>query len=169
MIDNVFLLMGSIFAGMGILFTAIGGIFSFIRSAASQDTLLDVLPFLLSFGGVGIIFLIIGIVFIVIAKNQKRRHAHLKETGERLFASITGGMPDYTIRVNRKHPYRLECRYDDLFSGDTYLFRSEPIWQDPNLYIGQQITVYADRTDRSKYYVDTEMLKRYHTSVHDYR
>lgn len=166
--SNIFHFMGSIFAGIGILFTIIGVLFG-VSPATGKSTYPDMFPFLLTFGGAGILFLIIGIVLIVIAQKQKHKAARLKETGERLFSSVTGGMPDYTIRINQRYPYRLECRYDDPFSKETYLFRSGPIWQDPNLYIGQQITVYADRTDRSNYYVDTETLERCCISVHDYR
>lgn len=175
---NVFTLLGTIFACIGTLFFVIGlvmGIFSFVSPSDTFEGFEGFPVFVAVYGLVGIVFAIVGFTFLAVSRKSQKKQEELIRSGEQLCAEVTGGSLDFAVRVNRQHPYRLECCYKDPFTGDAYLFRSGYIWQDPSFYLGREVTVYADRNDRSRYYVDTDSLTETsinvddYTNVHDYR
>lgn len=172
--ENIFTFIGAVFTGLGIVFVLIAAVsgITFFRLNGQVRHFPDMLPFFLTFAVVGSVFTIVGLAFLIHSKRQKNKRKQLMESGERLFAEITGGYLDYSLRINGRYPYRLECRYEDPFSGESYLYRSGPVWFDPSLFTGQQVTVYANRNDRSIYYVDTDFLGyngQSASAVHDYR
>lgn len=118
---------------------------------------------------VGAPFLVIGAVFLVIVIKKSSRKKKLMSTGRRVYAEVTGGLMNYNYTVNGRHPYKLECRYTDETTGMTIFCSSGNIWADPELYVGQQVTVWVDPADLSKYYVDVESLLNTDNNVRDYR
>ena len=110
------------------------------------------------FGGISIPFLIIGLVFLLVLRAKKNKKRNLLQNGRMVEAVVTGGMINYNVRVNNRHPWKLECRFEDTFTGATYLFSSNNIWKDPFLYVGQNVKVYLDRENPKKYYVDIDSL-----------
>lgn len=118
--------------------------------------------------GVGLPFCIVGAVFLGIMIKRDNKRKRLLQTGQRIFAEVTGGYINLTYQVGRRHPYRLECKYTDAVTGAEYLFSSGNIWLDPQLYLGKQVAVYLDRADFSKYYVDAESLTG-SAEVYDFR
>lgn len=123
----------------------------------------------------GLPFLAVGIFFMVLMLRRGNKKKALMTNGRKLYAEVTGGNMNFTYRVNRRHPYKLECQYTDMLNGATYLFSSGNVWIDPNLYIGRQVAVYVDPADFSKYYVDVESLNGVNTpgennvDIYDYR
>lgn len=117
---------------------------------------------------VGLPFLLIGGFFIFLSYRKKRKKQRLMQTGRRLPAEVTGSRMNFNYTVNGRHPYQLECRYTDPATGAVYLFCSYNIWIDPELYVGQQVMVYADPADYGKYYVDVDSLQS-ERAVYDYR
>ena len=61
--------------------------------------------------------------------------------------------------VNGRHPYKLECKYEDVFSGITHMFSSDYVWENPQAYIGRQVKVYCNRDFTGPYYVDLDSLQ----------
>ncbi len=122
-------------------------------------------------GGISIPFLIIGIVFLLVLRAKKKKKRELLQNGRMIEAEVTGGQINYNVRVNNRHPWKLECKYEDTFTGATYLFSSNNMWKDPFLYVGQSVKVYIDRENPRKYYVDLDGLKELETEVQifDYR
>ncbi len=106
------------------------------------------------FGGIGGLFLIIGIVFIMSVTKKKSLSRRLKETGYYIYAHID--FVDTTgIRINNQPTFVIRCSYDNPYDGKTYKFKSEHIGFDPTMNIqGDTIRVYVDEKDYSKYYVD---------------
>ena len=133
----------------------------------------EMLLFLVTYilGGIGIPFLIIGIVFLLVLRAKKNKKRNLLQNGRMVEAVVTGGQINYNVRVNNRHPWKLECKYEDAFTGAAYLFSSNSIWKDPFLYVGQNVKVYMDRENPRKYYVDVDSLKESETEVQifDYR
>ncbi|MED9903925.1 MAG: hypothetical protein UFG06_07055 [Lachnospiraceae bacterium] len=117
---------------------------------------------------IGLPFFIIGAVFLAVTARRGKKKQLLMQTGQKLFAEVTGGHMAVNYTVNGRHPYKLECRYTDTFTGKTYLFGSGNIWLDPALYIGKQVAVYADPADFSKYYVDAASLQE-NEEIFDFR
>lgn len=123
-------------------------------------------------GGIGIFFVVFGMVFLAVSGKKGKKKKRLLNEGRKIYAEVTGGQINYNYRVNGRHPYKLECRYTDTFTGAVYLFRSDNTWLDPNAHIGRQVAVYVDAADMSRYHVDVESLNgdaEYTTNVYDYR
>lgn len=120
---------------------------------------------------VGAPFLIIGLVFVLVSAGKKKKKQNLLQNGRVVEAVVTGGQINYNVQVNRRHPWKLECKYEDTFTGATYLYSSNNIWEDPFLYIGQTVKVYVDRNNPKKYYVDVNSLQTSQSGsvVFDYR
>lgn len=109
-------------------------------------------------GCIGVPFFVIGGVFLLIVRKRKKKKQYLLRNGRQVMAEVTGGRLNYNYAVNGRHPWKMECKYEDIYSGELYLFSSENIWIDPELYIGQQVAVYVDADNYRKYYVDVESL-----------
>lgn len=121
---------------------------------------------------VGVPFVVMGIVFLLVVVRRKKKQQYLMQNGRKIFAEVTGGSRNYHYDVNGKHPWKLECKYDDPSTGAVYLFASGNIWTDPQFYVGQQIAVYVEGENYKKYYVDVESLissQNSGTHVYDYR
>ncbi|MGN1149004.1 MAG: DUF3592 domain-containing protein [Lachnospiraceae bacterium] len=123
-------------------------------------------------GCVGVPFFIIGCVFLLVLGKRKKKKQYLMQNGRRIMAEVTGGSRNYNYAVNGRHPWRLECKYEDIYTGALYLFSSGNIWIDPELYIGQQVAVYVDADNYKKHYVDVESLisaENNGAQIYDYR
>lgn len=121
------------------------------------------------FGGMGAVFALLGGAVLGARLKKKQKQKKLVEAGHHIFAEVTGGHICYNYQVNGRHPFKLECRYTDVFSGQTYLYSSDYTWEDPEMYIGQQVAVYVDQADMSKYYVDLDSLQSVHATINDFR
>ncbi len=121
---------------------------------------------------VGGVFAFIGGCFIVINVKKTVRRKRLIIDGEQLSAVVTSVYCNNNVKINGRHPYRAECEYTDPYSGEKYLFSSDNVMSDISGLEGYTVTVYADRNDRSKYYIDmNELTDRYNeeNKIHDYR
>ncbi|MCM1227164.1 MAG: DUF3592 domain-containing protein [Clostridium sp.] len=123
------------------------------------------------FMGIGGLFLILGIVFIAVNAASSKRIKSLMENGEALTGIVTNVTLNTSMRVNGRHPYKAECEVTDPYSGERYLYSSKNVTEDISGLIGSEVTVYTDRNDRSKYYVDIDGLLSRETgeNIHDYR
>lgn len=106
----------------------------------------------------GVIFALMGGSFLFAGKLGGRKNRKLKETGRKVYAEVTGGRVCYNYTVNGRHPFKLECKYEDTATFNTYLYSSGYTWDDPEVYVGQQVAVYIDQNDMGKYYVDLDSL-----------
>lgn len=96
----------------------------------------------------------------------------LKENGEVLTGTIAKVKIITSVTINGDHPFRAECEYTDPGTGEKYLFSSKNVLEDITGFIGSEVKIYAERNNRSNYYVDMEeLLNRAgtETTVHDYR
>ena len=110
------------------------------------------------FGVVAIPFLVLSIILIVVMVSRNKRFSRIYEEGKRITAEVTGGRINRNYSVNNRHPWRLECRYEDTFSGEEHVFKSGNVWFDPNQYIGRPISVYILDGNFSNYYIDVDSL-----------
>ncbi len=127
--------------------------------------------FVLIFGLLGLIFAVIGIIMSAVHVRKKKKEKWLRDNGRKIQAEVTGGHVCYNYTVNNRHPFQLECRYEDTGYGQVYLFSSGMTWLNPNNYIGSYVDVYVDSSDMSRYFVDTDSLKYQENNavIHDYR
>lgn len=161
---------------LGIIFTVLGAIFLIVTLIVAVAVLpnvtgaegedLYILPIV--FGSIGTPFLLVGIGFLIFVGVKDKKKKELMQNGNLIYAMVTGGSEVFNVEVNGRHPWKLECKYEDPFSGEVYLYSSRNTFTDPYPYIGQQIAVYVDKNDPSKYYVDIQSLRQ-QENVHDFR
>lgn len=126
--------------------------------------------FKIIFCSIGGIFAIIGGVFLLVTMLDKKKKKRLIEKGKKCFAEVTGAVINYQVQVNRKFPYRLDCKYIDEITGITYLYRSGNVWENPDQYIGSQVPVYVNPDKPKEYYVAIEELSNSNSAMFcDYR
>ena len=111
-------------------------------------------------GAVGALFAGIGIALAASSVLRKRKQRKIMENGNMIWAEVTGGVLCRNVSVNGRHPYKLDCKYEDVFSGSIYMFRSDYLWEDPELYVGRQIKVYTNPNAMNEYYVDVDSLQQ---------
>lgn len=112
------------------------------------------------FTGMGIVFLIIGLLVGVIPYTKEVKRKKLIETGEQATGVITNVIVDRSVEINGRHPYKAECEVIDPITGERYLYSSQTVMNDISYLIGQSIAVYYNPDNRGEYYVDLD-------SVHD--
>lgn len=110
------------------------------------------------FGVVAAPFLVVAIILIVVIVSRGKRFSRIYEEGKRITAEVTGGKINRNYSVNNRHPWRLECRYEDTFTGEEHVFMSGNVWFDPNQYLGRPISVYILDGNYSNYYIDVDSL-----------
>ncbi len=124
------------------------------------------------FISVGGFFTVIGVVFLIICYIKKRRVNDLVMNGDKLSGTIIAVRTNYKIKVNNRYPFIADCEVVNPYDNERYLYRSENVVADISMLVGMTVTVYVDRNDRSKYYVDIqELLNNYNNDykIHDYR
>lgn len=110
------------------------------------------LPLIL--GGIGTVFFITGAIMAVLPWLAGRRQQKLERFGHRIIADIVG-VKRRNIRVNRQHAYRVEARWQDPRSSETYRFFSENIWFDPTRYLTDEaVPVLIDQANPKIYHMD---------------
>ncbi|NCC43113.1 MAG: phage holin family protein [Clostridia bacterium] len=162
----IFTIMGSVFAGIGLAISLL---------AVSYP---DRWMFFLIFGGIGGIFLVIGIIFLARELRKKSQVKRLKNSGDYVNAVIKSVAVDSSIeyggmagtsalyknlsasgsheQVYTSHPLYFQCSYAAP-DGIEHIFRSESkVGLDQERYIGQNVKVYYKGDDFRKYYVALE-------------
>lgn len=116
---------------------------------------------------IGIVFMVLGGIAILVGGvslvqdwKHKKKLENLRRTGKRLIATIDRITINTRIAVNEEHPYVIWCSYVDGFSGATFEFKSENIWNDPYEVcdVGNHICVWVNANDYLDYYVDVDSL-----------
>lgn len=106
------------------------------------------------FGGVGLIFAIIGIYNLIKLKNRKALIKSLLEGGNYIYAKfdkvVTSG-----VYINNRPTYLILCIYKNPEDGTIYSFKSDHLSFDPTSMISNEnIKVYIEGSDFSKNYID---------------
>ena len=171
-------LLGWIFLVIGVLLIIGGAVSELIISGVLKNrewviesmTNTSVPIFIIVYCSIGGVFTIIGVSFLLVTLGSEKKKKKLIETGRKYYAEVTGAIINYRVQVNRKNPYRLDCRYVDEFTGVTYLYRSENVWDNPDQYIGLQVPVYVNPNKPKEYYVAIDDLSNSNGAMFcDYR
>lgn len=176
--NYVIVLLGWIFLVIGVLLIIGGAVSELIITRVLENrewviesmTNTSVPIFKIVYCSIGGVFTIIGVSFLLVTLGSKKKQKKLIEIGRKYYAEVTGAIINYRVQVNRKNPYRLDCRYVDEFTGVTYLYRSENVWENPDQYIGLQVPVYVNPNKPKEYYVAVEELSSSKSTMFcDYR
>ena len=145
------LIIGIVFTIIGVTFLPCGII---LHQTITDKTERDI--FLYTFGGIGIIFLLIGVIFLILMLKKRKEAQQLLVDGRYIVAEICEIVPNYTVRVNGKYPYVIHCKYEAL-DGTVHIFKSRNLFFNPEpLLKSNSVKVYTDRTNYKKYYVDID-------------
>ncbi|MGN0401279.1 MAG: DUF3592 domain-containing protein [Acetatifactor sp.] len=121
--------------------------------------------------GMGLIFGSVGAIPLLLRAKKSSKRNRLRENGKVLHAKVVNIDINRSYSVNGRHPYFIICEYQDEYSGKTYRFKSENIWQEVvlNSMDEQYIDVFVNPGDFSQYTVDVEgFLNRLQSDVIDY-
>ncbi|GHU70142.1 hypothetical protein AGMMS49992_01990 [Clostridia bacterium] len=113
----------------------------------------------------GLPFLIIAVVFAIIAQAARRREDSLRASGNKIEAPIDSIGPLYNYGYNRSNAFIITCRWEGADDGRVYVYRSEMLSFDPTGYLAEHgiktMTIYLDRYNPKRYYMDvTAITKR---------
>ena len=148
---SALLIVGSIFTILGAVFLATGVI---IYYALKEEE--GAILFLLIFGGIGLLFFALGVIFLIVELKKKLRNDKLLGAGNYVMAEVLEVTLNYNVAVNRRHPYIVRCRYQDMY-GNVHIFKSRDLFFDPtDLFKDQMVKVYVDGENYKHYYVDID-------------
>jgi len=110
-------------------------------------------------GGLGVLFLIIGVFGNVLAFFRQRKQASLTLYGDRIDTKIQGVERNLSLRVNGRHPYQIVTQGINTRTSQKQTFKSQNLWRDPSTYLDERwITVYVDKKHPKRYFMDISFL-----------
>lgn len=169
---SAFYFIAIMFLGMGLIFFGIGAM-GFINPDFLGDmSAKDRTVFLAVFMGIGGLFALVGLIWLIILLMKRAGNKRLMTEGYKLEGTVTNVEMNMNIAINGRHPYKLECRVNNPYDGNVYLYSSANITDDVSHLIGQTVMVYVDRNNPKKYYVDVqEFINRqmYGNNIIDFR
>lgn len=108
--------------------------------------------------GIGLLFFILGIIFLILNRRNKKRALRLVEAGNYIYAEVSHAEPNINILVNGRYPYQVICRYTDEY-GTIHLFRSKNISFNPEGILKDTfVKVYVEPGNMKHYYVDIDSI-----------
>ena len=147
---------------IGIVFTLIGGIeciCGLITFLCVSDDLGYL--FLYIFVGNGLLFFILGVLFLSYEINRRLRANRLLNSGNFVLAEISDVTMQYFVRVGFRHPYIILCKYQDAL-GEIHTFKSRELLHihrsllSGRSLLGQKVKVYVEDKNLKHYYVDID-------------
>ena len=110
-------------------------------------------------GGLGGVFFCVGMGMTLAGVLGQRKAAYLKEHGKSIDSEFVEVELNESVAVNDKNPYRIITEWTDSSTNQHFVFKSANLWQNPSTHIkGRNITVYIDKTNPKKYFMDTSFL-----------
>ncbi|MDD1510313.1 DUF3592 domain-containing protein [Pseudomonas sp. CNPSo 3701] len=110
-------------------------------------------------GGIGAVFLTLGLLFVLPPLLGKRRAAELLVTGTPVQAEVVDVELNGGLSINGRNPYRIVAQWLNPQTNKLHVFRSENLWFDPGPYISESlVTVMIDPANPKRYSMDTRFL-----------
>ncbi len=110
-------------------------------------------------GGIGLIFLLIGLVLVLPPLLARRRAAQLQVSGTPVQAEVVDVELNGALTVNGRSPYRIVAQWLNPQTNKLHVFRSANLWFDPGPYISESlVTVMIDPQNPKRYSMDTRFL-----------
>jgi len=118
------------------------------------------------FGGMGFMFGSIGLVLLLVVYRTSRKEKWLMTNGQIIYADLERVILDRSIRMRGRNPYRILCQWLEPRTQTVCVFKSKPIWYNPEDYIRQEkIPVRIDPANPRRYVVDLSFLPKSMDSV----
>lgn len=148
-------IIGWIFTPMGLLFVPLG--LALARYAAGDGN--ERLAFLLSFTGMGAVFLAVGLLLLGLDLRRRHRQRAAYEGGYCVTAKIAGFRTNTRVNVNGRHPETVECHYTDPATGIVHVYESRYLYHRvEDLLTSGEVPVYLDRMNPDVGFVDIDAV-----------
>jgi len=104
--------------------------------------------------------LLVNIVSVYQDKKRNTKANKFKTTGRKVEAEVMKIDTDLSITALKKHPYMIDIRWADPFTGREYTHTIRAVWQDPKILLAGRntIDVYIDRENPEDYFLDIEFM-----------
>ena len=110
-------------------------------------------------GGIGLVFLLIGIAIVLPPLIGRLRGASLLATGTPVQAEVVDVELNEGLSINGRNPYRIVAQWLNPQTNKLHVFRSANLWFDPGPYISESlVTVMIDPPNPKRYSMDTRFL-----------
>ena len=89
-------------------------------------------------------------------QNICEQHKKLLENGKHIYATVDSIELDMQRTYMDRHPYVVNCSYEDISTKEKYFCKSHPVTFNPSEFYrpGDKIDVYVDQYNKDKYYVE---------------
>ena len=149
-------ILGFVFMPMGLIFLPIGLGLWFSKAGHNPE---DPLVFLAVFGGIGAVFLFLGLAFLFVDLRRRARMRRAYESGNYVMAKITDVKVNTSVNGTHGSPYVLECQYKDPDTGVVHIWYSRNLYMNvKELLASDEVPVYVDRTDYRIAFVDVDAI-----------
>ncbi|MBR1707829.1 MAG: hypothetical protein IJ719_03230 [Clostridia bacterium] len=149
-------IVGMIFTPIGLLFLPLGLLLWHVNVTGDPR---DSLVFLIAFGGVGAVFLLLGLALLF--ADLRRRHLQRRayEGGYYVMAHIARASVQRNVNLNGSNPLVIECHYTDPDTGIAHVYYSRYLYTDvTDLLTSDEVPVYIDRMDDRVGFVDIDAV-----------
>ena len=147
-------IVGWVFLPLGLLFILLAAGFALFATREADETL-RILMYI--FGGEGLLFALIGGVFLSKDVSRRRGMQEAIDQGYYIMAKVTGVSTQTNVTMNGRHPNVVECQV--MEDGVLHVYRSRYLYFDPTDALnGREVKVYINRGNPDYYYVDVDEL-----------
>ena len=149
-------LIGFIFTPLGAFFIALGVLLFALKAGTAPE---DPMVFLCVFGGMGLVFCLIGLSFLGVDLRRRNAMKRALDSGDYVMAKIVGTQPKLNVNMNGSHPFVAECHWTNPDTGETHVFFSRYLYFDPTgLFTSDEVPVYIDRMNEKTFFVDIDAV-----------
>ena len=150
-------IIGFIFAPMGLLFVLLGILLGNNRHLSWKGPE-EALIFLAVFGGLGAVFLILGLVFLAVDLRRRALQRRAYESGNCVDALILGASTLNNVNMVNGHPCVVQCAWTDG-AGVVHVYKSRYLYIDVSkLLKSETVPVYIDRYNENIGFVDIDAV-----------
>lgn len=149
-------ILGFVFMPMGLIFLPLGLCLWFAKAGHHPE---DPKVFLIVFGAIGAVFLILGLAFLSVDLRRRARMRRAYEGGYYVMAKIADVKANLNVNGIHGNPYTLECHYSDPDTGVTHVWFSRNLYMNvKDLLQSDEVPVYVDRSDYGIGFVDVDAV-----------
>ena len=150
-------IIGIVFLCVGIAFSLVGiiALISNMLIPASSDVSLILF---ITFISVGLPFLITGAIFKAYVIKIDKKNTQLVSDGRRITGTVIDYKTNWVVTLNRRHPVKLICEYNDFMSDAPKQYINGNYWNNPETTLNKSVSIYIDRSNENNYYIDISDL-----------
>ena len=148
---------------VGFIFTPIGAFFTLIaflvwKLKPEWNDPVGGVVFQSVFGGLGLIFLFLGLIFLGLDLRRRALLRRAYYSGNCVEAEIIRSVPQTNVSTYKGQPFVVECAYTDP-SGIVHIYRSRYLYTDvTKLLTAKTVPVYIDRDNEDIGFVDIDAV-----------